>query len=106
MTRPRGTLRTRAGVAGDRAAEQLEETRVVRRSKKVAVAVLGCLTVALALITVNVPSSPPNRTPLGTGAGWRVEGASSIDDGTSAAGALGGDERRWLAAGVVPGQDT
>src|SRR3954453_18566596 len=105
MTRPRGTLRTRAGVAGDRAAEQLKETRVVRRTKKVAVVVLGCLTVALSLITVNAPSSPPNRTPLATGPGWRVEGASSIGDGTPAAGALG-DERTWLAAGVVPGRDT
>jgi glucoamylase len=106
MTRPRGTLRTRAGVAGDRAAEQLEETRVVRRTKVVALAVIGCLMVALALITVNVPSSPPNRTPLATGPGWRVDGASSIDGGTAAGAGVGGEERTWLAAGAVPGQDT
>ena len=71
-------------------------------------AVLGCLTVALALITVNAPSSPPNRTPLATGPGWRMNGASSIQDGTAVAVAAagGGGERAWLAAGAVPGQDS
>src|SRR4051794_7940790 len=103
---PRGTLRTRAGVAGDGAAERLEETRVVRRTRAVAVAVIGCLTVALALITVNAPSSPPNRTPLATGPGWRVDGVSSIDNGTAVAAGGGGDERAWLAAGAVPGRGT
>ena len=78
----------------------------MRRTRVVAVAVLGCLAVTLALITVNAPSSPPNRTPLATGPGWRVNGASSIQDGTAAAAAGGGEARAWLAAGVVPGQDS
>ena len=58
-------------------------------------AVLGCLTVALALITVNAPSSPPNRTPLATGPGWRMNGASSIQDGTAVAVAAAGGGGAW-----------
>ncbi len=67
-------------------------------------AVLGCLALALALITVNAPSSPPNRTPLATGPGWRVDGASGIGDTTAAAAGPVGGERTWLAAGAVPGR--
>ena len=79
---------------------------MVRRTRALAVAVLGCLALALALITVNAPSSPPNRTPLATGPGWRVDGASGIGDTTAVAGGPVGGERTWLAAGAVPGKDT
>ena len=79
---------------------------MARRGRLVAVAALCSLAVTTAVVTVNGPHTAPNRTPLATGPGWRIDGASSIEGGSAGSAAATGDDQEWLAAGVVPGAGT
>ena len=56
---------------------------MARRGRLVAVAALCSLAVTTAVVTVNGPHTAPNRTPLATGPGWRIDGASSIEGGSA-----------------------
>ncbi len=79
---------------------------MARRGRLVAVAALCSLALTTAVVTVNGPRTAPNRTPLATGPGWRIDGASSIEGGSAGSAAATGDDQEWLAAGVVPGAGT
>ena len=79
---------------------------MARRGRLVAVAALCSLALTTAVVTVNGPHTAPNRTPLATGPGWRIDGASSIEGGSAGSAAATGGDQEWLAAGVVPGAGT
>lgn len=79
---------------------------MARRGRLVAVAALCSLALTTAVVTVNGPHTAPNRTPLATGPGWRIDGASSIEGGSAGSAAATGDDQEWLATGVVPGAGT
>jgi glucoamylase len=77
---------------------------MVRRGR--AVAALAAVAATLAVVALDAPGPAPNRTPLATGPGWRVDGASSIEGGRPSGPGLPGTDHAWLAAGVLPGHGT
>jgi GH15 family glucan-1,4-alpha-glucosidase len=79
---------------------------MARRGSFVAVAALCSLALTSAVVTVNGPHTAPNRAPLATGPGWRIDGASSIEGGSAGSAAATGHDQEWLVAGVVPGAGT
>ena len=80
---------------------------VFRRGRACRPSALAAVAATLAVVALDAPGPAPNRTPLATGPGWRVDGASSIEGGASLrAPACPGTDRAWLSAGVLPGPGT